>query len=98
MSDSSIVEPEARICLLHRVQGCKQCVMLPGLVAALEPRVTRTMVDVGESLRLMTDVGLLIVCGQCGAALPHMPSDDVFVERHRAWHDRLERLLEARSS
>ena len=56
------------------------------------------MVDVGESLRLMTDVGLLIVCGQCGAALPHMPSDDVFVERHRAWHDRLERLLEARSS
>lgn len=84
----------------YNVAGCKQCGMFSGFVAALEPRVIREMVlgNVFEHGRVMFG------CGLCGAILPNpvdtepgiSPVVDL-VERHRAWHDRLERLLEGRS-
>jgi hypothetical protein len=63
------------------------------------PRLTREMV-VGEGLgRIWTDFSVVDCC-LCGAALrvgEPVGDNDRNVERHRAWHDRLERLLEAAS-
>ena len=65
------------------------------------PRVTREMVEGDSALGRNVDSSLS--CGLCGASL-YVPEEGVLVpaspvnvvERHRQWHDRLERLLEGK--
>ncbi len=68
-------------------------VLQAGNLADLAPRVTREMV-VGAGLPFNGR----FECQICSALLSvtvEGSGSDVVVERHRAWHDRLERLLEA---
>jgi hypothetical protein len=99
--DANVVSGEMRTCVPHNVKGCKPCHRLSGFVAALEPRVTREMVEGSSSLGRNVDSSLS--CELCGASL-YVPPEVLVpgstvnvVERHRAWHDRLERLLEGRA-
>ena len=63
--------------------------------------MTREMVEGDSALGRNVDSSLS--CGLCGASL-YVPEEGVLVpaspvnvvERHRQWHDRLERLLEGK--
>jgi hypothetical protein len=64
------------------------------------PRVTREMVEGDRSpVACASPRGVFFSCCLCGGLLPVQaqgPGPDL-LERHRAWHDRLERLLEGSS-
>lgn len=70
------------------------------------PRVTREMVTgrIGSSPSFHGDDLVVQYCALCGAAISALGPEgsaieaiEDYTEVHRAWHDRLERLLEARS-
>lgn len=94
--DANVVSGEMRTCVRHNVKGCEPCHRLSGFVAALEPRVTREMVAVDISEAFAKGRSGRVSCEMCAAVLwtaTHGPTVEDAVERHRAWHDRLERLL-----
>jgi hypothetical protein len=64
-------------------------------LADVAPSVTRAVVEGRYHPPFTIGRSLLFCCALCGACLPDCeePSADDAIERHRVWHDRLERLL-----